>query len=83
MELKANYFQWLLDTNQEEKAGEVKENEGDFLGAIQLYLKGGLPARASNVVFNYNISFPQDILEKIAQALSQAGMYERAGEFYE
>ena len=58
MELKANYFQWLLDTNQEEKAGEVKENEGDFLGAINLYLKGGLPARASNVVFNYNISFP-------------------------
>lgn len=57
-ELKANYFQWLLDTNQEQKAAEVKENEGDFVGAIQLYLKGGLPARAANVVFDYNISFP-------------------------
>jgi intraflagellar transport protein 172 len=36
---------------------EVKENEGDFIGAINLYLKGGLPARAANVVFNYNISY--------------------------
>jgi len=48
-----------------------------------LYLKGGLPARASNVVFNYNISFPQDILEKIATSLNNGGIYERAGEFYE
>ena len=46
-------------------------------------MKGGLPARAANVVFTYNNSFPQDILEKIAVALSQAGMYEKAGEFYE
>ncbi len=69
-DLKANYYQWLLDTNQEEKAAEVKEGEGDFNAAIALYLKGGLPARAANVVFSYNISFPQDILEKIASALS-------------
>ena len=30
-------------------AGLVKEREGDFLGAISLYLKGGLPARAAQV----------------------------------
>jgi len=48
----------LVDTNQEEKVGEVKEHEGDFLTAITFYLKGGLPARAANVVFNYNISYP-------------------------
>lgn len=82
-ELKSNYFQWLLDTNQEGKAAEVKEEEGDYIHAITLYLKGGLPAKAANVVFTYNMSFPGDIIEKIAAALSVAGMYEKAGEFYE
>ena len=53
------------------------------MAAIQLYLKGGLPARAAHIVFSYNVSFPQDVLERIAQALSQGGMYEKAGEFYE
>lgn len=38
-----------METGQEEKAGLVKEQEEDFLGAISLYLKGGLPARAAQV----------------------------------
>ena len=59
-----------METGQEEKAAELKENEGDFLNAVHLYLSGGLPAKAANVVYNYNTSFPQDILEKIAQQLS-------------
>lgn len=82
-ELKESYFEWLLTTGQEEKAAEVKENEGEYVNAIQLYLKGGLPARAANVVYNYQESFPQDLLEKIAANLATAGMYEKAGELYE
>ena len=82
-ELKSNYYQWLMETGQEEKAAELKENEGDFVNAINLYLRGGLPAKAANVVYNYNTSFPQDVLEKIASALSTSGMNEKAGEFYE
>jgi hypothetical protein len=31
------------------KAGAVKEREGDYLAAIGLYLKGGLPGRAAQV----------------------------------
>lgn len=34
---------------QEERAGKVKEMEGDYQGAVALYLKGGLPARAAQV----------------------------------
>ena len=30
----------------------MKEQEGDYLGAISLYLKGGLPARAAKVPVN-------------------------------
>jgi hypothetical protein len=42
--------------------------------AVDLYLKGGLPALAANVVFNYDTAFPQDVLERIATQLSQSGM---------
>ena len=59
-EFKENYFQWLIDTNQEAKAAEVKEREGDFHTAISLYLKGGLPAKAANIVTNYNVAIPHD-----------------------
>lgn len=59
-EFKDNYFQWLLETNQEAKAAEVKEREGDFQTAIGLYLKGGLPAKAANVVTTYNFGIPND-----------------------
>jgi intraflagellar transport protein 172 len=82
-EFKDNYFQWLLETNQEAKAAEVKEREGDYYTAINLYLKGGLPAKAANCVSTYNVGIPMDQLEAIAQKLTNAGMHEKAGDFYE
>lgn len=82
-EFKENYFQWLIETNQEAKAAEVKEREGDFHTAITLYLKGGLPAKAANIVTNYNVGVPHDQLEKISAQLISASMFEKAGEFFE
>ena len=38
-----------MDTSQEEKAGEMKENEGDHHAAINLYMKAGMPARAARL----------------------------------
>ena len=55
---KENYYQWLLETNQEAKAAEVKEKEGDYQTAISLYLKGGLPAKAANVVSSAGVGVP-------------------------
>lgn len=78
-ELKKNYYNWLLETGQEEKAAEIKEEEGDYNTAINLYLKGGIPARAANVVYNSNVSFPADLLEKIASSLAAGSMHEKAG----
>ena len=65
--LKANYFQWLAETGQEEKAAESKEREGDLVTAIHLYLKGGLPARAAAVVTRYEgrTSFQPALLETV------------------
>lgn len=47
-----------METNQEAKAAEVKEREGDYSTAISLYLKGGLPAKAANVVSSFNVRVP-------------------------
>lgn len=57
-EYLANYYGWLLSTNQEPKAAEIKERQGDYVTAINLYLKGGLPAKAANIVVRYNIMQP-------------------------
>uniref|UniRef100_A0A7S3QV19 Intraflagellar transport protein 172 homolog n=1 Tax=Dunaliella tertiolecta TaxID=3047 RepID=A0A7S3QV19_DUNTE len=81
--LKGKHYKWLLETGQEEKAGVVKEQQGDYLGAISLYLKGGLPARAAHVVVAYNQSHDPALLESILAALSKAGLHERAGDVYE
>lgn len=79
---KSNYFQWLLSTNQEEKAAEVKEKDGDYKEAINLYLKGKLPARAAAVVNKFNIT-TNEIMERVASALEAAEMFEKSGEFFE
>ncbi len=47
--LKRRHYQWLLETGQDEEAGRVKERDGDFVGAISLFLKGGLPGKAAQV----------------------------------
>lgn len=82
-EFKENYYQWLLDTNQEAKAAELKEREGDYITSINLYLRGGLPAKAASIVNSTHMEFGQDVLEKIASSLTQSGMHEKAGEFFE
>lgn len=45
--LKEKHMQWLLESKQEERAGELKEREGDCSAALALYLKANLPTRAS------------------------------------
>ena len=47
--LRRSYYQWLMDTNQEGKAGDLKEREGDDMAAINLYMKAGMPARAARL----------------------------------
>jgi intraflagellar transport protein 172 len=83
IEMRQAYFQYLLDTNQEEQAAGLKERECDFIQAINLYLKGGMPGKAAQVVSNHDIQQPLQLLDSVAVALTRAGMHDRAGEFYE
>ena len=82
--IRTNYFQWLMDSGQEERAGEVREREGDLDAAISLYMKAGLPARAARVVQHHpQLSGQPDLLQQIASSLVKAGLQEKAGEMYE
>ena len=53
--LRTAHFQWLLDTGQEERAGEVREAQGDLTGAVGLYMKAGLPAKAAHLVMQHEV----------------------------
>ena len=64
-------MKWLMETKQEERAGELKEKDGDYDAALSLYLKAGLPKRASRwdtdfVCGTHNACFYSGIKGKIA-----------------
>uniref|UniRef100_A0A3P8XGI6 IF140/IFT172/WDR19 TPR domain-containing protein n=1 Tax=Esox lucius TaxID=8010 RepID=A0A3P8XGI6_ESOLU len=82
--LRRSYYQWLMETNQEEKAGEVKEGEQDYTAAINLYLKAGLPAKAARLAMSREeLVSNNDIINRIAAALIKGEFYERAGDLFE
>ncbi|XP_046877770.1 LOW QUALITY PROTEIN: intraflagellar transport protein 172 homolog [Hypomesus transpacificus] len=82
--LRKRYYQWLMETQQEEKAGEVKEAQQDFLSAVSLYLKAGLPARAARLALSHDqLAANTDVINRIAAALIKGEFYERAGDVFE
>ncbi|KAJ3326468.1 hypothetical protein HDU76_012895, partial [Blyttiomyces sp. JEL0837] len=80
--LRKNYFQWLVESGQEDKAGELKEEEGDVIAAINLFLKGGMPARAAGLLHQYGLN-QVELTERVASSLFKSGLFEKAGELYE
>ncbi|KAB7506029.1 Intraflagellar transport protein [Armadillidium nasatum] len=82
--LKKLHMQWLLDTHQEGHAGEIKEKEGNPLGAISLYLSAGRPAKAATIIAtNIDLQNDSELVSTVADALLKAELFERAGELYE
>eukprot|EP00761_Pharyngomonas_kirbyi_P006752 gb/GECH01006760.1/.p1 GENE.gb/GECH01006760.1/~~gb/GECH01006760.1/.p1 ORF type:complete len:1732 (+),score=261.24 gb/GECH01006760.1/:1-5196(+) len=82
--MRQKYFEWLVDSNQQDKAAEMREREGNYVSAIQLYLQANQPGRAARVVQRYHLSGTQtQLLEAIASALSENDMHEKAGDFWE
>lgn len=76
--LRRGYYQWLMDTQQEERAGELQESQGDGLAAISLYLKAGLPARAARLVLTREeLLANTELVEHITTALIKGELYER------
>ena len=83
-QLKISYTRWLMDTNQEEKAGFMKEEEGDYMEALNLYLKAGMPTRASRLLQDHeHLLTSNDLVSMVNSALLKGEFYEQAGELYE
>ena len=80
---RAQFYTWLRETGQHEKAGELREREGKYAEAIELYLRGGTPARAANVISAHDVKPEPQVLEAIASALFKAKIYEKAGGLFE
>lgn len=73
-----NYFEWLIQTGQYNKAGAVKENQQDFQGAVNLYLKAGLPTKAARLAIDQlEISSNSDSVSRIVASLIKGEFYER------
>ena len=73
-----DYYQWLMDTQQEERAGELQESQGDGLAAISLYLKAGLPTKAAWLVLTREeLLANTELVEHITMALIKGELYER------
>ena len=82
--IRIAHAKWLLETGQEEKAGALKEADGDYSGALNMYLKAGLATRASRLVQTREelLSDP-DIVSRITSALLKGEFFEQAGELFE
>lgn len=56
----------------------MREREGDLHGAIALYMKAGLPAKAARLVTQHEeLSQQPDLLQQIASSLVKASIYEK------
>lgn len=67
-----------MDTQQEERASELQESQGDGLAAISLYLNAGLPARAARLVLaREELLANTELVENITAALIKGELYER------
>ncbi len=83
-QLRRRHAQWLLDTGQEEKAGAIREAEGDAAEALNLYLRGGLATRASRLVQSQpDLLGNADVVARVTNALLKGEFHEQAGELYE
>ncbi|XP_062858050.1 intraflagellar transport protein 172 homolog isoform X2 [Trichomycterus rosablanca] len=82
--LRCSYYAWLIETYQYEKAGEIKENEGDCVEAAKLYLKAGLPGKAAWLAISRDkLLCSSEIIACITSALIKGEFYETAGDLFE
>ncbi|KAM8953335.1 intraflagellar transport protein 172 homolog [Pelodytes ibericus] len=82
--LKRSYLQYLSDTKQDERAGEMREMEGDYIAAVSLYLRAGLPAKAARLCINCDqLLSDSELISRVTTALIKGEFNERAGDLLE
>jgi len=72
-DMKQSYYEYLLQSHQEDKAAQMKLEEGDYTAAVNLYLKAAMPVRAAAVIRKAGIRPPPDLIERIASSMIKHG----------
>ena len=73
-QLKEDQMAFLLTTDQEEKAGQVLEDQGEVEKAMQLYLKANKPARAARLAMKIpNLMNDEPLMMKVTEGLVNCG----------
>eukprot|EP00210_Caulerpa_lentillifera_P003637 g3472.t1 len=78
--IKKQYFDWLIQTEQDFKAAKIKEMEQDYDAAISLYLNSGLPMKAAKVILNTNYFVDNHLISSVLNSLKSRGFFECAGD---
>ncbi|KAK9806680.1 hypothetical protein WJX73_007433 [Symbiochloris irregularis] len=82
--LQEEQLQWLIRSDQQVAAGELWEKRGGYAQAMALYLDAAAPMHAAKLVLsNRKERFEAAHLERVAEMLESAGLYEDLGEFLE
>ncbi|EAT43404.1 AAEL005155-PA [Aedes aegypti] len=80
-ELKEQQMEFLLNTSQEEKAGEVLEERGEKDKAMTLYMKANKPVKAAKLALKTpHLLSNENIVSRVSASLVKAELYELAAE---
>ncbi len=78
-ELRAAYYEHLAATKQEDVAARLKEEEGDYEAALQLYLRAGKPVRAAALIHQQGLVHDPNLLETVRRRRRRQQASERSG----
>lgn len=77
-QLKEEQMSFLLSTGQEEKAGQVLEEQGEAEKAMSLFLKANKPARAARLALKApHLMDDHALIMKVTEGLVNCGMCKR------
>lgn len=77
-------MKFLTQTGQNDKAGNILEERGDYEQAINLYLKSNRPVRAANLIIQHDDLLDNETLvTTVVKKLLKSELYEPAAEIYE
>ncbi|XP_013113055.2 intraflagellar transport protein 172 homolog [Stomoxys calcitrans] len=81
MQLKDDQMTFLLTTGQEEKAGQVLEEQGEVEKAMSLFLKANKPARAARLALKTpHLMDDHSLMMKVTEGLVNTELFEMAGD---
>ena len=79
-----NPYNQIENNSLELIPGAIKESEGEYREALEMYLRAGLATRASRLVQSRDdLLESSEVVGRVANSLLKGEFFEQAGELYE